>query len=233
MARYTAEDLDNAVQDVKSGTSYRKASAKWGIPYTTLYQRANGHTSSRKESQQHRQRLSNTQETALVSWILAQAELGLAPTHQQVRHFAQKILANGDDHQPLGKHWMEGFFKRNPAVRTLKSKKISSARVTSVTAKSIQDLFDRLGNPTIRNIPPQHRYNMDETGIMEGQGLNGLVVGRAERANIYVKSPETRVWTSILECVSATGKSIDPLIIFRGKSIQQQWFPSDMAALRS
>ena len=136
MARYTAKDLDNAVQDVKSGISYRKASAKWGIPYTTLYQRTKGHA-FRKESQQHRQRLSVTQETALVNWILAQAELGLALTHQQVRHFVQRILANGGDHQPLGKHWMEGFLKRNPAVKTLRSKKINSARVTSVTAKFI------------------------------------------------------------------------------------------------
>ncbi|KDN61478.1 putative transposase [Colletotrichum sublineola] len=34
--------------------------------------------------------------------------------------------------------------------------------------------------PRIATINPSNRYNMDETGILEGKGDNGLVLGRAE-----------------------------------------------------
>jgi len=86
MASYTAADLAEALRDVQSGTSYRKAAEKWGILTTILYDRVKGSV-SRREAKTHTQRLSVTQETALVNWILAQAELGLAPTHLQIRHF--------------------------------------------------------------------------------------------------------------------------------------------------
>ncbi len=60
---------------------------------------------------------------------------------------------------------------------------------------------------------------------MEGQGTNGLVVGSARTRAVQRKVPGSRAWTSFLECVSATGVSLPPAVIFKGKSVQQQWFP--------
>jgi 4-hydroxybenzoate polyprenyltransferase len=70
---------------------------------------------------------------------------------------------------------------------------------------------------------------MDEAGIMEGLGENGLVVGSSEKRSIQKKTPGSRVWTSLIECVSATGRALPPLVIFKGKSVQQQWFPQDLS----
>ncbi|KAI0993677.1 hypothetical protein K3495_g14507, partial [Podosphaera aphanis] len=39
-----------------------------------------------------------------------------------------------------------------------------------------------------------------------------------------VKSPENREWVSTLEAISATGKIIKPLVIFKGKNPQLSWF---------
>jgi 4-hydroxybenzoate polyprenyltransferase len=66
---------------------------------------------------------------------------------------------------------------------------------------------------------------MDESGIMEGLGANGLVVGSAQRRSIQKKQPGSHSWTSFIECISATGNALLPLVIFKGKSVQQQWFP--------
>jgi DDE superfamily endonuclease len=38
------------------------------------------------------------------------------------------------------------------------------------------------------------------------------------------------MWTSIVECVSALGVALDPLVIFKAKSIQEQWFKKDFLA---
>jgi hypothetical protein len=72
---------------------------------------------------------------------------------------------------------MAGFLARNPKVKTLRGKRIEGTRVKAVTAEAIKAHFARLNLPIVQQIPPEHQYNMDETGIMEGKGFNGLVVG--------------------------------------------------------
>lgn len=59
---------------------------------------------------------------------------------------------------------------------------------------------------------------------MEGQGENSLVVGSAEKRFIQKNQLGSRTWTSIIEFISTKGKALRQLIIFRGKSVQQQWF---------
>ncbi len=221
MPYYTKFNLTNALNALQSGTSLRTAAKDWGIPLSTLYGRSKGRVSNR-EAQQHTQRLSIDQESRIVKWALVQGELGLAPTHAQIKDFVRRILAAGGDREPLGKRWMEGFKARNPAIKTLKGKRMEVARLKGVTAEAIKAHFDNLNLPEVRKIPPEHRYNMDETGIMEGFGINGLVVGSSERKSIPVKSPQSRVWTSIVECIGATGKMLPPGVIFRGKQVQQQ-----------
>jgi 4-hydroxybenzoate polyprenyltransferase len=68
---------------------------------------------------------------------------------------------------------------------------------------------------------------MDESGLAEGLGYNGLVVGRRGIQLLQRKFPGLRIWTTIIECVSAEGRPLPPLIIFKGKHVQKQWFPAD------
>ena len=74
---------------------------------------------------------------------------------------------------------------------------------------------------------------MDEAGIMEGQGENGLVVGSVDRRFIQKKQPGSKAWTSFIECISATGIRLHPLVMFKGKSVQQQWFPTSLNNFKS
>lgn len=67
---------------------------------------------------------------------------------------------------------------------------------------------------------------MGETGANEGYGLNGYVLVSVKTPKIQGKQPSSRAWTTIIECISATDKSILALVIYKGKSVQQQWFPS-------
>jgi len=60
---------------------------------------------------------------------------------------------------------------------------------------------------------------MDEAGIMEGIGDNGLVVGSVEKQFIQKKHLGLKAWTSFIECISAIGRSLRPLVIFKGKLV--------------
>ena len=70
---------------------------------------------------------------------------------------------------------------------------------------------------------------MDEAGLMEGMGSNGYAVGSSERRSVGKKKPDSRTWISFIECISATGVHLDPAVIYKGKNVQQQWFPKALS----
>ncbi len=58
-------------------------------------------------------------------------------------------------------------------------------------------------------------------------GANGLVFGMAEKRKTFKKDPGQCEWTIIIEYISAGGQHLHSLVIFKGKDIQQQWFPDE------
>ncbi|KAH7461693.1 hypothetical protein FOMA001_g18887 [Fusarium oxysporum f. sp. matthiolae] len=205
MPVYSADDLENAIADVKNGVSLKTAAKK---------------TVARQEQL----RLTTDQEDDLERWILRQEKLGHAPTHAQVRTIVRSVLARHGDHAPLGRKWTTRFVERHPALKTKLGRRTDWERVNAATPANIKRLFDVY--ETVDWIPPERRYNADEGGIMEGQGVNGLVIGSSQESPnaVPVKTATVRTWTSIIECISAVGVVLHPLVIFKAKSIQEQWF---------
>ena len=67
-------------------------------------------------------------------------------------------------------------------------------------------------------------YNVDETGIALGVSRNANVIGSSSTDRTIIKSPEDREWVSIVETISALGRKLRPVIIFKGKTLQTSWF---------
>lgn len=121
MARYTERDLQQAVREVQQGTSQRSAAKRWHIPRATLQDRLNGGI-SHAEAHECRQRFSRQQERLLSHWISHLVALGVPPTQGHFEEFASHILVAHGDQQPLGKHWVQGFLRRNTEVKLVKGK---------------------------------------------------------------------------------------------------------------
>nr|ABG26269.1 transposase [Ophiostoma novo-ulmi subsp. novo-ulmi] len=232
MREYTEENVIAAVQAVQNGTSYRKASKQYGVPVSTILTRVQG-AKPRHLAFQHLQKLSEAQETRLASWICTQGALGRPPTHAQVKAIAASLLGASPDENILGKNWLHSFLRRNPSIKVQKSKSIDAKRVNGASTDAIRTWFRRLDIPEIKHILPQNRWNMDETGFSSSQGDPIYVLGTAEKTKIRKKQVGSRAWTSTIECVSAAGASLPPLIIFKGKKVQQQWFPTDLSLFNS
>ncbi|KUI55247.1 Hemoglobin subunit beta [Cytospora mali] len=127
MTKYTEQDVEDAVVAIANGKSLRQASREWSIPRTTLHNRIAGRQ-PRQFAHETRQRLSRSQEDNLTKWATAQIELGLPPTHAEVKELAQRILARQGDLQPLGHHWIERFLERNPSI-SARSRRLSRRKV--------------------------------------------------------------------------------------------------------
>ena len=51
-------------------------------------------------------------------------------------------------------------------------------------------------------------------------------MGASEKRRVYIKGAGDREWISIVHTVSANGHSTTPVVIFKGISLQAQWFPN-------
>jgi hypothetical protein len=141
---------------------------------------------------------------------------------------ATRILRMNRDDALLGQNWVTHFLQRNPRVHSIVGRSIAAERATAanpeLTTTSFE-LFER--TRLLLGISSDNIYNIDETGIALGVRDNSQVLASAHKRKAYVRSPENREWVSIVECVSATGQKLRPVVIFKGQSLQTSWFTSE------
>lgn len=166
---YTEENLAAALFDITdNGMSQYEAAQKHGVPQPTLSKRLRGQQ-SRKEVIQPAQRLSASQETRLVKWLLRQESLGYALSHSQLRSCVQGLLQQQGDTKPLGKNWTLKFLKRHSKLSTKIGRRQEANRFDAFTPKAVHWYFD-IREKEYGWIKPENTVNVDEGGIMAGFG---------------------------------------------------------------
>ena len=74
-------------------------------------------------------------------------------------------------------------------------------------------------------IKPNNTWNMDEQGYAMGLiGKSRVVTVAKSMYKAVIKQDGNREWTSLIECVSATGEKLKIWIIFKAKIIQKRWY---------
>jgi hypothetical protein len=76
---------------------------------------------------------------------------------------------------------MAGFLRWNPVLKTKKQFRIDSIYINNIISDIIKIWFQKLEIPAIKTIKTKNRWNIDETGIIENQGENGLVIRSAKK----------------------------------------------------
>ena len=83
----------------------------------------------------------------------------------------------------------------------------------------INDLIERL------DLGPDQLYNCDEKGFQMGATKGEVIVCHRDRPGLTSMKSSNLEWVTILECICAAGTAIEPLVIFKDKYVQKQWFP--------
>ena len=96
---------------------------------------------------------------------------------------------------------------------------MDSDRYNRASTELIKAFFILLSMPAVRIVKQKNRYNVNEVGMIEGIGLNGLFLGYKDKKSVLIRQPGLRSWIIILECISVTGKVLRPLVIFKGKTV--------------
>ena len=211
--------------------TYDATSKRSGVPLSTLYHRDHGRP-SREAKAQGQQYLSPPEEKALEKYLKLMADLG-----NPVRIKCLPSLAFSIAHQrstnkaakPPNKNWAQAFQKRHPAFKSRRVRAMAWERHENNIYNKITHWFEVIGkvleDPAIL---PENVYNMDETGVMLCMLGSVKVLVSKDDPRDYRGAGVKRTMVTAIECVSADGRSLLPMIIWPATTHRSNWttFPT-------
>lgn len=217
-----AERLPEGVRD-----TFAARSEYSNVPISTLIHRRRGRR-SREEQAQSQQYLTREEERALVKFLLLMSSLGQPVRIKYLRSLAfsiarQRSTKNKSIKRP-GKNWPRAFEKRHPELQARRVRSIDWKRHGSNIHEKITEWFDVIGqilqDPCVLR---ENLYNMDETGVMLSMlGSAKVLVGKDDRQGSRGAGVKRTMVTAI-ECISADGRALLPLIIWPASTHRSNW----------
>jgi hypothetical protein len=159
------------------------ATAKsYDVPYRTLYNRIHG-MASRCDSTPNSQKLTPTEELAVVRYILDLDSRRFPPRPQAVQEMADLLLAECDM-SPVGKNWTSNFIHHCTELKTKFSCKYNFKRVQYKNPEIIGGWFRLVQNTIAKyRITEEDIYNFDKAGFLIEVIATAKVVTSSELRN--------------------------------------------------
>ena len=180
------------------------------------------------------QYLTTQEEKALVTYVLQCAENGFPLPVKALRRLAWVVKRHrvsvslpsvGDDTlRPPGKNWPQALYSRHPELRARRLKPIDWTRSDENIYNKVRQWFEliskQLADPAIL---PENVYNMDETGVLLGQSTTLKMLVHRDTARRTRGTGLKRVLVTAIECISAAGDALPPLIIWPASTHRSVW----------
>jgi hypothetical protein len=196
---------------------YRAVSEKSSVPRSTLHRRKHGGASIEVKAQSQ-QYLTPDEEKAMVKFLLLMSSFGHPVRIKYIPSLAFSIARRRSTAiksiKPPGKNWAQAFEKRHKELKARKVRAIDWKRHENNIYSKIAEWFEVmekvLQDPAILS---ENVYNIDETGVMLSKlGSVKVLIGR-DNLRDYRGAGVKRTMMTAIECISADGRSLLPLII--------------------
>ncbi|KAJ5366098.1 hypothetical protein N7541_000039 [Penicillium brevicompactum] len=214
-------------------TSYAIQSRSTGIPASTLWRRANNRPSVADKAA-NQQYLTPQEEQALVEYVLRLADNGYPLPVKFLRSLALIIVRQRSSNFQItdpslkvrlsGKNWPQGFYRRHPQLKARRLRAIDWKRDGRLIEDKVRHWFDIIGRELADPaILLENVYNMDETGVLLSV-LNSLkvLVGKDDLRK-HRGTTVKRTLVTAIECISADGRFLHPLIIWPAATHRSSW----------
>lgn len=240
---YSEEDIQKAITSwkYKQFRSIRATAAHFQVPVQTVRDRMAGRK-SKAQSLEKAQLLSNAEEKTLVRWITRLTSTGFPATPALVIETAEEIrrgrvkLVNSQGTQPIqlnpiGHEWLYRFLNRYPKLQGTYSRQLESLRHQEATYEKISQWFSVFRTRfDEQNYELENIYNMDETGFAVGTTQTTRIIVDSSQKSNWKVTPGKQEWITAVECVSAAGGALSPMIIFKAQNTNTRWIPDDAPA---
>jgi hypothetical protein len=171
------------------------------------------------------------QHNAMIQYAVSQAiDGGKGATKQMMYNCAMWLRVQANKSVPSWK-WFQQWLKSTPELHTIKTKPIASHCVDMHTEQTLCEWFETEYRPALEATGVQHGkyiHNMDEKGARICVPAGEEVVVPIGIKEMYIGIPENRMSLTIIECISADGKAIPPVVIVPGVMIMVSWFHENM-----
>ncbi|XP_060855370.1 uncharacterized protein LOC132933051 [Metopolophium dirhodum] len=229
---YTPNDLEKAVNAVKSGSlTYNQAFEEFNVPKAVVFNRIKGRKTPMSCTKAGRSRVfSDEIELVLEKCLIARSKMGYPCDKNEFKELVGHFIKQSNFITPFkngipGDDWYYGFMKRHPKLSFKKPEQLQKVRKDARKPEVVYDFYEKLMDVVVANNMqnrPEFFFNADESGFHtdpsklkaigeKGQPFN-RIVGGSGRESI-----------SVLACVSADGKYLPPLIVFKGCAVQARW----------
>ncbi|KAF2883014.1 hypothetical protein ILUMI_23152 [Ignelater luminosus] len=231
--KYSTIDLQNAIDEVRSGAGVRTTERKYGIPHGTFMDKLHGKTSVNVRKGPSTI-LTNAEEELLVLWLKAMAKKGIPVSVRQVQDAVQQIIQEDNRKTSFtndrpGRKWVQLFFMRHPDVSLRKAEVIGVPRAL-VTERAIRkwhgDLYkyviEEVGDPDLL-MDPTRILNGDETAFQTNP-TTSTVIGPTGFKNLYEVKGKDKECITVLATFLASGEMTPPCVVYPYERI-----PSEIA----
>lgn len=215
-------------KSAKNKPSMRHIAKQHGLVHTTLMRRYKGITKAHCEAHKHRQLLTPEEELALERLMIQLDAWGWPARVYQLRALAKILLVeHGRSPDLLGANWVQKFLKRHPVLRSVFAQALDKERALMHDKDKLKAWFELFQAKCEEyGIELEDIYNMDEKGFALGliRAIRVVTCTKKDRnASTFLTQCGNREWASLIECISADGRKLEPWIIFKGKMQQKQW----------
>lgn len=126
--------------------------------------------------------------------------------------------------RPPGKNWPQGIYRRHPQLKARRLRTIDWKRDGRHIEDKVRHWFDIIGRELADPaILPENVYNMDETGVLLSV-LNSLkVLVSKDDLRKHRGTTVKRTLVTAIECISADGRFLHPLIIWPAATHRSSW----------
>lgn len=230
--------MDKASQALAQGPpssvprSFRSIADHSDVARSTLHARARGRPSlaAKAQSQQY---LTPFEEKAMVNFIIQLSDLGTPVRIKYIPSIAFSVARGRPEGKrplkPPGKNWAKWLENRHPELKAKKVKALDWDRHEKHIFPKIEHWFKVIGEVLkSSDITPENVYNMDETGVMLSKlGSVKVLVGEKDTRD-YRGTWNERETVTVVECISADGRSLKPLVIWPARTHRVNWttFPT-------
>ena len=222
--------LEQARADYLAGKykSIRATAAAHPVTYPTLLWYLNKCANEETKPPNYNLHLSPEQDLVLQDELRRLIRWNINPDLEFIRGLAQRILRQSFDPSTnpnaepprVGKRWAERWLKRHPEFESDWLKPQDNNRILATNKEAIRKFFDEYEAIIAEyGIHEDDIYNMDESGFLIGVARSWKVIKFHGTKAPRTRNPNNREFCTLIECISASGRALNPLAILKGKVI--------------
>lgn len=218
--------MNAAIAAVKNGSNILRAAKEHGVPRQTLQDRISGRVVHGTKPGP-KPYLTSVEEKELSNFLVDVSKAGYGKTRKQIKGLVESVVRDKGltRVKKISDGWFRRFMQRQSQLSLRKGDPTANVRMNCLNKKTMDNYFDLLENTLTENnllSSPGQIYNVDETGMPLDHRPPKIVTKRGSK-KIWCRTSGNKSQITVIGCVSATGQSLPPFVIFDTKRLNMDW----------